>query len=87
MWADLTEQQQQWLQQAVDESVTYDRELWTKAEKNSLEVVKADGVVVTYPDKKLFQEAVKPMWDRFLNSDNLEDQAVGKLIQQIQEIQ
>jgi len=87
VWADLTEQQRQWLQQAVDESVTYDRDLWAKAEKKSLEVVKAAGVVVTYPDKKPFQEAVKPMWNKFLNSDNPEDQAIGTLIQQIQEIQ
>ena len=86
VWADLNEQQQQWLQQAVDESVIYDRELWTKAEIKSLEEVKAGGVVVTYPDKKPFQEAVKPMWDKFLNSDNQEDQAIGRLIQQIQEI-
>ncbi|MFC1494530.1 TRAP transporter substrate-binding protein [Thermodesulfobacteriota bacterium] len=86
VWADLTEQQKQWLQQAVDESVIYDRELWTKAEKKSLEVVKAGGVTVIYPDKKLFQEAVKPMWNKFLNSDNPEDKTIGTLIQQIQEI-
>ncbi len=87
VWADLSDQQQQWLQQAVDESVTYGRELWTKAEQKSLEVVKAGGVEVIYPDKKPFQEAVKPMWDRFLNADNEEDRAIGQLIQQIQEVQ
>ena len=86
VWADLTEQQQQWLQQAVDESVTYGRDLWTKAELISLEVVKSAGVVVTYPDKKPFQDAVRPMWDKFLNADKKEDQAIGALIRQIQEI-
>lgn len=87
VWADLTDKQQQWLQQAVDESVVYGRELWTKAEKKSLEVVKDYGVTVTYPDKKPFQDAVTPMWEKFLNSSNPEDKAIGALIKQIQEIQ
>jgi len=86
VWADLTEQQQQGLQQAVDESVTYGRKLWTQAEEKSLEVVKKAGVQVHYPDKKPFQEAVKPMWNRFLNARNEEDIAIGKLIRRIQEI-
>ena len=87
VWADLSEQQKKWLQQAVDESVTYGRKLWTEAEKKSLEIVTAGGVVVSYPDKKPFQDAVKPMWDKFLNAENKEDQAIGALIRKIQEIE
>ena len=86
VWADLSQQQRAWLQQAVDESVIYDRKLWTEAEEKSLEVVKAGGVTVSYPDKKPFQDAVKPMWDKYLNAENKEDQAIGALIRKIQEI-
>ncbi len=86
VWASLTEQQQQWLQQAVDESVDYGRKLWAQAEEKSLKVVEKAGVEVIHPDKKPFEEAVKPMWDKYLHADNEEDRAIGQLIRQIQEI-
>jgi len=86
VWADLSDQQKEWLQQAVDESVTCDRKLWTEAEEKPLEVVKAGGVAVSYPDKKPFQDAVKPMWDKYLTAESKEDQAIGALIRKIQEI-
>ncbi|MCF7974632.1 MAG: TRAP transporter substrate-binding protein [Phycisphaerae bacterium] len=94
IWAGLTAQQQAWLQQAVDESVTYGRKLWTEAEAKSLKVVEDGGVTIIHPDKKLFQAAVQPIWKRFMeadpnsdNSDEREDAAIGKLINQIVEIQ
>ena len=87
VWADLSDRQKKWLQQAVDESVTYDRELWTRAEEKSLEDVRAGGVTVSYPDKKPFKDAVKPMWDKYLKAENAADQAIGELILKIQEIQ
>jgi tripartite ATP-independent transporter DctP family solute receptor len=94
IWAGLNEQQQAWLQQAVDESVTYGRKLWTEAEAKSMEVVEAGGVTITHPDKKPFQDAVQPIWKRFLEADpnsddenEREDAAIGQLINQIQEIQ
>ena len=94
VWDSLTQQQQQWLQQAVDESVDYGRKLWNEAEKKSLETVENGGVEVIHPDKKPFQEAVQPIWQHFLmadpNSDNKserEDAAIGALIRRIQEIE
>lgn len=87
VWATLTAQQQKWLQQAVDESVAYGRKLWATSEQQSLEIVKKGGVEIIHPDKQPFQKAVKPMWNKFLNAEEEEDQAIGKLIQQIQEIQ
>lgn len=94
IWAGLNEQQQAWLQQAVDESVTYGRKLWTEAEAKSLKVVEDGGVTISYPDKKPFQDAVQPIWKRFLEADPNSDQeaerqdaAIGDLINQIVEIQ
>lgn len=94
IWADLNEQQQAWLQQAVDESVTYGRKLWTEAEAISLKVVEEGGVTISYPDKKPFQDAVQPIWKRFLEADansddeaERQDAAIGDLINQIIEIQ
>lgn len=61
VWDDLTEEEQSWLAQAVRESVEYQRDLWQVETQQSLEAVKAAGVVVTYPDKAPFRAAVEPM--------------------------
>jgi tripartite ATP-independent transporter DctP family solute receptor len=61
IWDDLEPQQQQWLQMAVDDSVVYQRELWQKSTEEALAAVQEAGVIVTYPDKQPFMEAVEEM--------------------------
>jgi len=61
IWDSLDAQQQQWLQMAVDDSVTYQRELWRVSTEEALAAVQAAGVSVTYPDKQPFMEAVEAM--------------------------
>lgn len=58
IWEGLTEQQKEWLQQAVDLSVPVQRRLWAESEKESLEIVKEAGVTIIYPDKAPFAEKV-----------------------------
>ena len=58
IWEGLTEQQKEWLQQAIDLSVPVQRKLWAKSELESLEAVKKAGVTITYPDKTPFAERV-----------------------------
>ncbi len=81
VWNNLTPEFQRILQEAVDESVVYNRKLWTEAEQSSLEKVKAAGVKIIYPDKKPFKEKVQPMWDEYRNSE------LGGLIDEIQGIE
>lgn len=61
VWASLNEQQQTWLQQAMDESVVYQRKLWAEASDEALQQVKESGVEVIYPDKTLFADEVTEM--------------------------
>ena len=61
IWDSLSEQQQQWLQDAVDDSVTHQRELWRISTEEALAAAKKAGVIVTYPDKTPFMEAVAEM--------------------------
>lgn len=61
IWDDLEPQQQKWLQQAVDDSVAYQRVLWQKSTQEALAAVQAAGVIVTYPDKAPFMKAVEAM--------------------------
>jgi len=81
VWNTLSEQEQQWLQEAAEESAVYQRELWAKSEKESLEAVKAAGVTITYPDKSKFAEKVKPLYETYKDQEEVYD-----LIQRIQAV-
>ena len=50
---------------AIDESVMFQREIWEESEKESFEIIKNAGVEVFYPDKSLFSEKVKPMYENY----------------------
>lgn len=80
LWNSLTPQEQQWLQEAADKSVKYQRELWAQSEKEALEAVEKEGVKVEYPDKKPFEEAVQGIYKQYE-----EDKEMSKLIQDIQQ--
>ena len=80
VWNKLTPDFQQILQESVDESVEYQRKLWIEAEQEALNEVQAAGVTISYPDKTPFQEAVKPIWKEF------EDTEIGEMIEQILEV-
>jgi TRAP-type C4-dicarboxylate transport system substrate-binding protein len=64
VWAKLSVEHQKILKEAVDESVTEQRKLWITAVKKAMDVVKADGVTIIYPDKEPFRQSVIPMWDQ-----------------------
>ena len=80
VWNKLEPQQQEWLNQAVDEAVTYQRKLWQESTEESLAAVKAAGVEVIYPDKQPFIDAVKPLHDSYQGTE------VGDLLEQIKAI-
>ena len=77
VWNKLTSEFQQILQESADESVKYQRKLWIEAEEKALNEVQAAGVKISYPDKAPFQEAVKPIWKEFENTQ------IGEMIEQI----
>jgi tripartite ATP-independent transporter DctP family solute receptor len=65
VWNSLTEQEQQWLQEAADESVPKQYEYWDISEREALEAVKAAGVEVIYPDKSLFMDKVSEIYEDY----------------------
>ena len=65
VWNRLSEQEQEWLQRAVDDSVEYQKELWKESTEESLKLVQEAGVKVFYPDKTPFENAVQPMYDSY----------------------
>jgi TRAP-type C4-dicarboxylate transport system substrate-binding protein len=80
VWKSLSPEFQQLLQQAADESVEYQRKIWTEAEQKDMKTMIDAGVKVSAPDKELFRQSVKSVWDEFADTE------IGSLIQNIQEV-
>ena len=83
LWEDLSEQERQWLQEAVDESVQYQRKLWKEASREALKTVEEAGVEIIRPDPKPFAEAVEPLYERYRK----EAPAIYALVEQIRAVQ
>lgn len=65
LWESLTEQERDWLSEAIDEAVLFQRELWQEFEEESLRVVSEAGIEIITPDKSLFREEVQPIYEQF----------------------
>ncbi len=65
-WATLSAEDQALVTKFAGEAQLEQRKLWYEAEKVALEKMKAAGTeIVTGIDKKPFQDAVKPVWDKY----------------------
>ena len=72
-WDKLDQKEKVWLQKAIDESVLYQRVIWEESENESFEIVKKAGVEIFYPDKSLFSEKVKPMYENYKDDKEVYD--------------
>ncbi|MBN2367033.1 MAG: TRAP transporter substrate-binding protein [Calditrichaeota bacterium] len=81
VWESLTKIEQQWLQEAIDESVDYQRKLWRESSNEALMQVQEAGVQIIYPDKVPFREAVQPMHESYRGT------SIYDLITQIENIE
>lgn len=80
MWNNLRPYEQKWLQEAINKSIPYQRELWIKSENESLQAIIEAGVKVSYPKKINFQNATKQMDNEFKK-----DPEMAKLIKRIRD--
>lgn len=65
-WDKISEDDRKLIKQAAVDSVKYQREQWDKFEKDSMDKLKANGVVVTeITDVKPWQAAAKPVIDKY----------------------
>jgi tripartite ATP-independent transporter DctP family solute receptor len=81
VWNSLSPQQQQWLQEAVNESVIYQRKLWQESEQEALREVQEAGVQVIHPDKTPFMDKVQAMHESYQGTQ------LYDLIQQIKHME
>jgi TRAP-type C4-dicarboxylate transport system substrate-binding protein len=65
-WDALSKEDQALVAKAGKETQTEQRALWYKAEDEALAKMKAAGIeIIKFADKKPFQDAVKPVWDKY----------------------
>lgn len=72
-WDKLPEADRKIIQDAARESVAYMRKLWAERENNSLQIVLKGGAEVVETDKASFQAVMKPVYDRFVTTDEMRD--------------
>ncbi len=80
VWDRLSTQEQDWLGEAAQASVTVQRRLWRESSRDALEAVRAAGVEIIHPDKEAFRRAAEPMFESFRETP------IHALIQAIQEV-
>lgn len=81
-WNGLTDQEKQWLTEAAEEATDHQRKLWREAEQEALDAVQAAGVEIIHPDKSLFAEKTKHLFEDYKDKEEM-----YSLIQQIQAVQ
>jgi tripartite ATP-independent transporter DctP family solute receptor len=65
VWNTLDEQEQQWIQEAADESSVFQYKLWAESVEESYRELKKAGVTITHPDQTSFREAVESLYESF----------------------
>jgi len=81
IWSNLSVRQQEMVQQAADESLCYQRKLWSKMVEESLREVGKSGVEIGVPDKEPFMEKVKPLYDEFAGTE------IGRMAERIRAVE
>lgn len=81
-WDKLTPEDQTIFRQAAKDSVTRQRELWEAAEKKARDAVEAAGTEVVEVEKQPFIDAVKPVYDKHLKTQEMK--ALYERIQAVQ---
>ena len=82
LWKRLSLKEKEWLTQAVEKSIVYQRKLWLQSEEEALNAVQEAGVKIIRPDKTLFSEKIKGNYEQYR-----ENEEMYRLIQEIQETQ
>jgi TRAP-type C4-dicarboxylate transport system substrate-binding protein len=65
-WDSLSKDEQALVKKFSSEAQLDERKLWQEYENQAIDKAKAAGIqIIEVPDKKPFQAAVKPVWDKY----------------------
>ena len=80
-WKSLSQQEQQWLEEAVQEATLYQRQVWKEDEQKALTEVQKAGVEIIKPNKEPFADLTKGILEAYKD-----DPEMYKIIQDIQKM-
>jgi len=80
-WNKLPADVQQMVQEAANESVLYQKQLWKETTESALKTVQAQGVTIYHPDKTAFRQKVRQMHKSYKGTE------VGELMEEINKVQ
>jgi tripartite ATP-independent transporter DctP family solute receptor len=78
-WTRLSPTQKSWVKASAQAAAKYQYQLWSQAEIEALETLKAAGVTIYRPDKTPFMQAVLPLYEAFKE----DEKELYKLVKQI----
>jgi len=70
-WDKLPKAEQDQIRAAAKASVAFNRTAWAAYEKKEFDMVKAAGTEIVEVDKKSFQDAMAPVYDKFANTPDM----------------
>jgi TRAP-type C4-dicarboxylate transport system substrate-binding protein len=73
IWDTLPKEDQELIRAAAKDSIPFMRKLWDEREAASRKTVEAAGSKIVTVDKKSFQDAMKPVYDKFAGTPTLAD--------------
>ncbi|WP_297335717.1 TRAP transporter substrate-binding protein [Algoriphagus sp.] len=82
VWESLNPEEQQWIQEAADESSRLQYKIWAESTAESLRELEKAGVQISYPDKSKFREGVASMYEQM----KVEQPDIYKIIEAIQAV-
>jgi len=70
-WNQLSEHEKGWLEEAVNNSIAYQRKLWLAAEIEAIEEVRKAGVQILQPEKEPFARRAEEVYRQYEDDDEL----------------
>lgn len=79
-WNRLNNEQREFLMQAVEESVEYQKKIWNEAVEDALTSMEDEGTTIIRPEKQPFREAVSSIYD------DLQGTELEPLVRRVQQL-
>ncbi|MBT8206171.1 MAG: TRAP transporter substrate-binding protein [Eudoraea sp.] len=70
-WNQLSEHEKAWLEEAIDNSIAYQRKLWLAAEIEAIEEVRKAGVEILQPEKEPFARRAEEVYRQYEDDEEL----------------
>lgn len=82
MWHTFSEEDKKIIQEALDESIEFQKKLWEERVEECMQILKDAGVKVNKPDKESFIKKVQSMYNEIAK-----DELIGPLVEKVKNVE